>query len=295
MTTPHTTVVFSDMHNRQLVVQNLFEKIGLITPEGERVPGFKTIQLGDLLSLGYGEQEAEFLKWVRPFIDVQLVGNHELPAISPYSDYVSFVGWDQRDIVAEQMMRAEFTKAQMEGDPNLWTAATNVGKWLITHAGASVAVQKELKADGWDGTAAHAATMLNNLFQEHITEKSPDPIIIGTGQQNGGIFWHRIPYLRAGYRDVHVPQIVGHTPYDHNQKFCPPAVQNRDGNLVCIDTPGSCCAMLTQDDGETWQIVTSDFEVKYGNQRERGGIFDNPRAIDLRPLDLSMNSTAELY
>lgn len=292
ISTPHTTVVFSDMHNRQLVVQNLFEKIGLITPEGERVPGFHTIQLGDLLSLGYGEQEAAFLKWVRPFIDKQLVGNHELPAFSPYSDYVSFMGWENRDIVAEQMVRAEFTKARMENDPDLWVAATNVGKWLITHAGASIQVQKEL---GIGKSAEAYATELNELFIDHITNKTPDPIIIGTGQQNGGIFWHRIPYLRAGYRAQHVPQIVGHTPYDHNQKFAPPSVQNRDGNLVCIDTPGSCCAMLTQDDGETWQIVTSDYEVKYGDVRNSLATFDYERAIDLRPLDLTKNSTAELY
>lgn len=280
------------MHNRQLVVQNLFEKIGLITPEGERVPGFHTIQLGDLLSLGYGEQEADFLKWVRPFIDKQLVGNHELPAFSPYSDYVSFVGWDERDIVAEQMVRSEFMTARMENNPDLWVAATHVGKWLITHAGASIQVQKEL---GIGKSAEAYAAELNELFIDHITNKTADPIIIGTGQQNGGIFWHRIPYLRAGYRAQHVPQIVGHTPYDHNQKFAPPAVQNRDGNLVCIDTPGSCCAMLTQDDGETWQIVTSDYEVKYGNQRNSLATFDYERAIDLRPLDLTKNATAELY
>ncbi len=292
ISTPHTTVVFSDMHNRQLVVQNLFEKIGLITPEGARAPGFHTIQLGDLLSLGYGEQEAEFLKWVRPFIDVQLVGNHELPAISPYPDYVAFVGWENRDIVAEQMMRAEFMQAQRDLNPDLWCAATHVGKWLITHAGASIAVQKEL---GLGKSAEDYAIELNNLFIDHIANKSPDPIIIGTGQQNGGIFWHRIQYLRAGYRAQHVPQIVGHTHSDHNAKFSPPSPQNRDGNLMCIDTPGSCCAMLTQDDGETWQIVTSDYEVKYGSQRERGGIFDYERAIDLRPLDFTKNATADLY
>ena len=293
--TPHTTVVFSDMHNRDFVVKDLFRKIGLMDEDGKRADGFRTIQLGDLLSLGYGEQEAEFLKWVRPFIDEQLVGNHELPAFTPYSDYVEFVGWDKRDIVAEQLVRAEFTKARMEDDPSLWVAATNVGKWLITHAGASVAVQKEMLKEGWDGTAVDAADYLNDLWLDHIINKTPDPIIIGTGQQNGGIFWHRIQYLRAGYCEKHVPQIVGHTPFDHNQKFSPPSVQNRDGNLVCIDTPGSCCAMITKDDGETWDIVTSDYETKYGNERQRGEVFGWDKAIDLQPLKLGKQDKAGFY
>ena len=243
--------------------------------DGNRAEGFHTIQLGDLLSLGYGEQEAQFLSWIRDgkWIDTQLVGNHELPVFTPYPNYVEFVGWEHRDIVAEQMVRAEFMKAQMEQDPNMWIAATHVGKWLITHAGASVAVQKEMKAEGWDGTAENAAIFLNNLFIDHIANRTPDPIIIGTGQQNGGIFWHRIQYLRAGYRDVHVPQIVGHTPYDHNPKFSPPSIQNKDGNLWCIDTYGDCTALITEDDGETWEVVRSDYETRYGSGRERGGVF----------------------
>lgn len=272
--TPHTKVVFSDFHNREYVVKDLFHKIGLMDEDGNRSPGFHTIQLGDLLSLGYGEQEAEFLKWVREFIDVQLIGNHELPVFTPYSDHVEFVGWEQRDLVAQQMVREEFMRAQMEQDPNMWIAATHVGKWLITHAGASIQVQKEL---GIGKSAEEYAVELNNLFVDHIANRVPDPIIIGTGQHNGGIFWHRIQYLRAGYREQHVPQIVGHTPHDHNQKFCPPSLQNRDGNLWCIDSLGSCSALVTKDDGETWELVQSDYEIRWwentGKVRNGGPIY----------------------
>jgi len=264
------TVIFSDTHNRDFVVKDLFHKIGLMDENGNRAEGFKTIQLGDLLSLGYGEQEAEFLKWVRPFIDIQLIGNHELPVFTPYPHMVEFVGWEHRDIVAEQMVREEFVRARMEDDPNLWIAATHVGKWLVTHAGASVAVQKEL---GIGKSAKEYADDLNRLFIEHIEDRVPDPIIIGAGQHTGGIFWIRNQYIRAGYLDQHVPQIYGHTPYDDNKKFSPPATQNKAGNLWCIDTPGDCCAMITEDDGETWEVVRSDYEVRYGNTRDRGGVF----------------------
>ena len=270
------TIVLSDLHNREFVVRDLFSKIGIMDSEGNPnlQPGERVIQIGDLLSLGYGEQEAEFLKWVRPFITEQLVGNHELPAFTPYADYVEFVGWDQRDIVAEQMVRAEFLKAQQELDPNMWKAATHVGKWLITHAGASVAVQKELAKDGWDGTASDAADRLNNLFIDHIANRTPDPIIIGTDEAQGGIFWVRIQQLRAGYLAQHVPQIVGHTPYDSNPKFQPPALQNKDKNLWAIDTPGDCCALVTEDDGETWEVFRSDYEVRYGRGRQRGQVYE---------------------
>jgi len=273
--TPHIkTVVISDCHNREFVVKDLFDKIGLMDAEGNRAEGFKTIQLGDLLSLGYGEQEAQFLKWIRPFIDVQLCGNHCYPSIGPYPDSMMFQGYENRDIVAEQMLRSEFNKARMENDPNLWIAATHVGDWLISHAGASIQVQKEL---GIGKTAKEYADQLNDLWIDHIVNKTPEPIFINTSDHMGGIFWHRIQYLRAGYREQHVNQIVGHTPFDRNQKFNPPAVQNRGGNLWCIDTLGSCAALVTEDDGETWNLVESDYEVRFwenkDGQRNGGPIY----------------------
>ena len=277
MTNPTKIVVLSDLHNREFCAKDLFRKIGLMDEKGGRADGFHVIQIGDLLSLGYNEQEAEFLKWVRPFIDTQLVGNHDVMAFTPYPDYMEFVGWDQRDLVATQMVRDEFMKARRENDPNMWIAATYVGDWLVTHAGASIAVQKELKMEGWDGTAKDAARLLNEMWIDHIENQTPDPIFTGTGAHNGGIFWHRIEYLRAEYRAQHVNSIVGHSPYA--TKWAPPAIQNRDKNLIDIDTPGSCCALITEDDGKTWDIVTSDYEVKYGEKRNSGAVYPWENAI----------------
>lgn len=264
-------VIFGDMHNREFVVKDLFHKIGLMDSEGNRAEGFHTIQLGDLLSLGYGEQEAAFRRWVKPFIDEQLIGNHELPAFTHYPNLVEFWGWDRRDTIAESMVRSEHTAGWMGDDiPDLWKPATHVGDWLITHAGLSIRGQKEL---GVGKTAKEYADALNDLWRQHLEDRDADPLFLSTGQHNGGIFWIRIEYLRAGYRDVHVPQIVGHTPFDHNKKFQPPALQNKDGNLWCIDSPGSCVAMITEDDGKTWEKVISDYEVKYGEERNRGVVY----------------------
>lgn len=264
-TNVHTEIVFGDMHNREFVVRDLFEKVGLIDADGNRAPGFKTYQLGDRLSLGYGEQEAEFNKWVDPFIDVQLVGNHEYPAIGPYASLMEFVGWEDRDRVAEQMVRRDVMQ-----DLNSWKLATHVGPWLITHAGLTPRAQKEL---GKGKTAAEYAADLNELWVEHLQEQTPDVIIVDTMEYGNGVLWNRLPHLRAGYTATHVPQIVGHTPFDRNPKFQPPCLQNRDGNLWALDTPGSCAALVTTDGGETLELVQSDYETKYGAGRVRGEVF----------------------
>jgi hypothetical protein len=264
-------VVISDTHNREFIVKDLFRKIGLMDDDGNRVDGFHVIQLGDLLSLGYNEQEAEYLKWVRPWIDTQLTGNHEYPALGPYSSQMEFVGWEHRDIVAEQMVRHEHNLARMNNDPNMWVPTTYVGDWLISHAGITPYVQKELKKEGWDGTAKEASRIINEMWVDHVTNQTPEPIFIGTASHTGGLFWVRIEYLRAGYRDVHVPQIVGHTPQKE------PGLQNKDGNLYCIDTQGDCCALVTEDDGKTWDMVRSDYELRWwenpNGQRNGGPIY----------------------
>lgn len=258
------TIVLSDLHNREFIAKDLFRKLGIMDEDGNPnlQEGERVISLGDVVSLGYGEQEAEFLKWVRPFITEQLVGNHEYPAFGPYPNQMMFVGYENRDVVAEQMVRAEFTKARMENDPNMWVAAASVGDYLITHAGLSIRAQKELANEGWDGTAKGAADMLNEMWIDHIENKTPENIFIGTHQAFGGIFWVRIDHLRAGYRSQHLNQVVGHTPLKE------PGIQNKDGNLYCIDTYGDCCALVTEDDGKTWTIVRSDYEIRWWENRD---------------------------
>jgi hypothetical protein len=273
--TDTTHIVFGDMHNREYVVRDLFNKVGLIDAHGNRVPGFNTVQLGDRLSLGYGEQEASFNEWVDPFIDTQLVGNHEYPAIGPMGFLMEFVGWEDRDRVAEQQVRRDAM-----ADPMRWRLAHNVGPWLITHAGLTPAAQKEL---GAGQTAAEYAEALNDLWLKHLTERDPDPLIIDARENGVGVLWNRLTYLRAGYRaDSHVPQIVGHTPFDPNPKFQPPCVQNRDENLWAIDTPGSCAALVSTDEGQTWDLVQSDYEVRYDGNRAPTDVYDRHTGLVTR-------------
>ena len=267
--TVHTEVVFSDMHNRKAVVRNLMEKIGLLKDD-VRQPGFRTTQLGDRLSLGYGEQETDFYEWVDGLIDVQLVGNHEYPSVGPKAQTMMFSGYEERDIVAEQMLRRDFNHARMSLDPDKWVAASNIGPWLIVHAGLTPAAQKEL---GAGQTAAEYAVILNELWIDHVTNGTIEPIFLDTRQQGNGIFWVRLPYLRAGYRDSHVPQIVGHTGYDANQKWAPPSLQNRDKNIWGLDTPGSCAALVTTDNGENLTLVESDYYVRYDENRLQGNVY----------------------
>jgi hypothetical protein len=81
--------------------------------------------VGDILSLGYGEQEISFFNWVWDFIDVACLGNHEYPAINS-DNRILFSGWDGRDVAAEHKVRSQWNQQEK------WVAAASVGDWLIT-------------------------------------------------------------------------------------------------------------------------------------------------------------------
>jgi hypothetical protein len=86
-------VVIGDIHNRTAKARQLFQEIGLVNGDDERQPGFKVIQLGDALSLGYDEQEVECYTYLQDKIDIWLLGNHELASLW-YNDSHKHLGWD---------------------------------------------------------------------------------------------------------------------------------------------------------------------------------------------------------
>jgi hypothetical protein len=76
-----------------------------------------------------------------------------------------------------------------------------------------------------------------------------DPYITDGSEHKGGILWQRFHHTRAGYADVHIPQIVGHSSNCGPEKY-------RD-NLWCIDSEGGVVGLLTHDNGETFEPVLS--------------------------------------
>jgi len=247
-------VVFGDLHSRRFKCEELFKSIGLMAEDGTRNEGFHVISLGDVVSLGYDEQECDFLHFVEPFIDEWLLGNHEVPAIW-WNGELDFMGWDMdpwhgwhigRDREAEQLVRAKFMRGE-------YKTATTLGKWLITHAGVSIRHQKKNEFNKM--SVEDVATRLNSMFLECLEERKNIPVISDCGQHTGGIFWLRPEYLTPGYNlQNHLPQIIGHT---GNVGPC------LYGDAVwLIDTPGDritrdkggVCALVTEDNGENFDV-----------------------------------------
>lgn len=250
------TIILSDLHNRAFKTRQLFTEIGLMDEDGNRADGFHVIQLGDALSLGYGEQEAEFFQWLEEFVDEWLIGNHELPALwfDPWA--VMFGGWEGRDIVAEQMVRNKFVSGG-------YKVATSVGKWLVSHAGVS---HFYLKQDFKDlAEPEDIATALNEGFEAALLDRHPVavyaaiPFIRGGSHQYGSVFWEDFKDLKQVYEmrggAARLPQVVGHSGHYGPKMWAP--------NLWCIDTApsqtlnrefGGVAGIVTEDDGETWHL-----------------------------------------
>lgn len=221
-------VVIGDIHARQDALHTLLYKIGIINSTGERLPGYRIHQLGDALSLGYGEQEADFFKWFLELIspeDVLLLGNHELPAVWG-NHTMDFHGWDDRDVEAEEMVKDLFRRDR-------YRVASHVGDWLLTHAGLIPTYQKTLRQQGIE-TAADVAGFLNERFVDLVNNKVNEDMyerygihgvqaraagmIEGMDEGFGGIFWVRTRAHVAGYRpEHHLKQMFGHTPYGPKQ------------------------------------------------------------------------------
>lgn len=250
------TVVLSDIHSRQQKLTNLLVKIGAMDDEAKRVDGFHIIQLGDAVSLGYGMKEAYFLNWLEPWVDEWLIGNHEAPALWSYDDRLKFYGYcagdlgtDGADPEAVRMVRAQAHRYKL---------ATNVGDWLITHAGLHETNQGKLFSDPGDYFAEDFARELNARWDSHMRNDDPHSLWGCPVCSQSGVLWWR---MERSDRYNGIKQIFGHTP---NGPWT-----HKSGLIHMIDTPrvhpvsitgrkdaegyGGVVAMVTEDDGETWE------------------------------------------
>lgn len=250
MEVSRTTVVLGDVHARMDKLEPLLERIGVLAA-GVRQPGFRVIQLGDLVNLGYGVEELSFLERAWGWIDVHVIGNHELPAIYWNADAVRFRGWEERDRNAERFV------AERAGQLR---AAASVGPWLITHAGLSAFHWRSLRMEAQD--AAAIAVRLDELFRAGNERAETHEVFEGVGAarrpgstSNPGIFWADIAELEPDYAAGTFPlrQIVGHTPTG------PPRLLG-GGRLWCIDPLdvhddwGGVAALVTSNDGASFEL-----------------------------------------
>ena len=225
-----------------------------------RVKNTRVTQVGDLLSLGYNEQEAEFMKFAWDFLDVKCLGNHEAPAIYPVHARIEFSGWHHRDRIAEQMVRSKHNAGE-------YVIAHSVGDWLVTHAGLHPVLAESAGIDITD-SAEKIAEQLNTLWVSNPMHEVFVAIGYNRGGYHayGGVLWNDLFDLDKAYAENpnYVPQICGHSSYADTGMYHP--------HLWCIDTKGSVAALVTDDDGETFELIESDWIYHYGDSRERGSI-----------------------
>lgn len=246
-------VVIGDIHARQEACRTLLEKIGIITiNSGDpmtdvRNDGFRIHQLGDAVSLGYGELESNFLTWwdhVSAPEDVWLIGNHELPVMW-HDRSMDFSGIEDHDPLAWQMV-LDFMK------DGRYRAASSVGEWLLTHAGLDNWFQRDYNFTM--NSASEVAEMLDNMLVDTIEERTPAQRRHPIAGMMHGIFWSRdVP---EEYNDSLFKQMFGHTPVGPiryhggmlwNLDTCPTQMfyeKKRSGHPVGRSDYGSCAAMV---------------------------------------------------
>ena len=242
------TVIIGDVHGRLEPFMALLKKAGAIDEHGQRIEGVTVIQMGDILDLGYFNHEADFYTKTRHLIDVQMIGNHEWPAFAPNSGAVQFNGWDDRDRDAEILVKRDFREGR-------FVAAHHVGDWLLVHAGLHPAMQA---AAGLTGTAEDIANSLNELLLNDPSNTIFNAIgeRRGGGAKFGGIFWNDITDLNEAYANGgEVKQVCGHSSYGETG-------EQVEDTLWMIDTKGGCAALVTDDDGKTFELIVENREPK---------------------------------
>lgn len=253
MTQPR--LILADMHGRRSHVANVLRKAGAIR-NGVKNPDVKVTSLGDVVSLGYDEPEAEFLEWVDPLVDEWLVGNHEAYALCPHASlyFYGFDGQPYKNARGEEVECGHADPAAVATirrwhDEGRYKVASTCGPWLLTHAGLRPALQRYYREH--EAELPDIAHDLNRRWRSCAAQPGMDDEFITDGSEHrGGILWQRFQHLRAGYQRTHLPQIVGHS------ANCGPSLW-RTGNLWCLDTEGGCAGLYTEDDGQTFRLIVS--------------------------------------
>lgn len=244
------------MHARKKHVATVLHRAGVMDIHGNRIGNVRVTSLGDVVSLGYDEPEADFLRWVDKFIDEWLVGNHEAFHLCPHpelwfagSDGVSYLDFNGKEVFPGTADPEAVKIIQEWSRQGRYKAASQCGPWLLSHAGLRPALQKFYREHGAE--LPDIVDDLNHRWKSCVATPGLNDQFITNGMASaGGILWHRFQYLRAGYAKTHMPQIVGHS------SDCGPNLW-RTGNLWCIDSEGGCVGLYTEDDGLTFRLITS--------------------------------------
>lgn len=231
------TIVVGDLHGDHRNCYHLLRREGVIDPNGEREPGWRVVQVGDLIHGGHHEHERDLIMTKKlGWFDVVLVGNHEAPHVWPEAGFERFAGMTPVPTRVTHVLRG-------------CKAASVVGDHLVTHAGLQPLLAVQL---GVPASARGAAAFLNERWRQRTRTTRHDPLFDWIGRRrggdnaDGGVLWNDWRDL-AWSADWPVKQIVGHTPR--------PTLFEQDptGHLWCVDAgaalSGSVAALIVDDDG----------------------------------------------
>ena len=211
------TYIVSDIHGDYDALERILEQSGVIVYKPGR--GFVkkkdafVLQIGDLANCVGSSLDNDLicLEKVGPWIDLMLVGNHEMPYFSSEN---TFAGFRSHVQVSNKIWELH--------DARLIKPAYTYGPMLITHAGIT---QSQLNF-GTGTTAGEVNTKLQREWAEqnynHYLFRDCGRARYGK-QDIGGVLW--CDFDRE-FEPTEFPQVVGHTG----------GVLRTKQNAICIDT-----------------------------------------------------------
>lgn len=256
------TVIIGDVHGHQEALEALYDAIEVPRDPFDRGDEWHTIQVGDWLHLGHGENEVDFYENTRSYVDEHLLGNHELPAVIQHRS-LHFSGYSQRDVDAEKAFQTDWARG------GKWKVSTTLGKWFISHAGIHP-YYLDLLFHGFKPDPLMLTNYIRSTFNQ-VQRGEQHLVISGIGYQRGGssmyggVFWNDWRELEKGYNtqddeklDLLPHQIVGHTPGRD--------IQRGVGKIINVDVgaklSGKLSAIVTEDNGESFSDYTIDLATQ---------------------------------
>jgi hypothetical protein len=225
-------VVIGDVHARADVLGALLAALGVLDSRGRRRGGYWIVQVGDLLDRrAQPEANLRTAQLAVKTVDVVLAGNHEVDMLSrrasphgPALATLSVRGWPQ--------------------------AASEVGGWVVTHAG----IHPEL-THGLSPVAHECVAEINDRWHRRDPRQIGDPLFDWVGPARGGVspyggmFWGAGSEWPPGGRTPW-GQICGHVPQPWPRLLA--------GPRWAIDLGGDGCrlaALVRRDGARTWRPV----------------------------------------
>ena len=229
------TAIVSDLHGDTERCLRLLKQIGAIDEHANRTPGWRLIQVGDLIHGGHHENIDDELcaELLLPIFDTVVLGNHEVPHLFPsLKEQLAFNGQTPLSRKTFELLANAYGVGKL-------VVATEANGWLITHAGVHPLID-QLPEDNAD-----AAAELRGGFARLIAGKETDSsyfLWIGRGRGGfdpvGGVLWN-------DYRSMELVtqtrrQVFGHTPQiskgfaQHESVWCIDAGAKLSGRVSAL-------------------------------------------------------------